>query len=64
MAYIPYHWKFTFDAATFPTANECELALLDEFVFLLIACRRRTGMASVDGRRAPGAHDWQGRISS
>ena len=57
MASIPYYWKFTFDAAFFPTANESELALVDEFVFLLIACRRCAGMASVDGRRAPRAQD-------
>ena len=56
MASIPYHWKFTFDAAFFPTANEGELALVYAFVFLLIACRC-AGMTSVDGRRAPVAQD-------
>jgi len=56
MASIPYHWKFTIDAAFFPTANEGELALVYAFVFLLIACRR-AGTASVDGKRAPVAQD-------
>jgi hypothetical protein len=40
----------------FPKANECELALVYAFVFLLIACRC-AGMASVGGRRAPVAQD-------
>ena len=56
MASIPYHWKFAFDAAFFPTVNEDQLALEYAFVFLLIACRC-AGMASVDGKRAPVAQD-------
>jgi len=56
MASILYHWKFTFDAAFLPPANECELAPVYAFVFLLIA-RRCASMASVDERRAPVARD-------
>jgi hypothetical protein len=56
MAYIQYHWKFTLDAAFFPTVNEGEFALVYAFVFLLIACRSG-GMARVDGKRATVAQD-------
>jgi len=54
MASNPYHWKFAFDAAFFPTANEGELALEYAFVFLLIACRC-AGMTSIHAKREPHA---------
>lgn len=39
VAYFQFHWKFQFGAEFFPAVNKGELAVLDCFVFLLIACR-------------------------
>jgi len=39
VAYLQFHWKFSFDATFFPTINQGELALLYSFVFLYMAGR-------------------------
>ena len=39
VAYIQFHWKFSFDASFFPTINKGELALLYCFVFLYVASK-------------------------
>jgi putative oxidoreductase len=52
VAYIQYHWKFTFTSSFFPVVNQGELALIYAFLFLYIACHG-AGSASIDGKRAP-----------
>ena len=39
VAYIQFHWKFSFGAEFFPGINRGELALLYAFLFLFFACR-------------------------
>ena len=50
VAYLQFHWKFSFGAEFFPTINRGELALLYSFLFLYIACRG-AGLASLDQKR-------------
>lgn len=52
VAYIQYHWEFSFGSSFFPGVNRGELAVVYAFVFLFIACRG-AGIASLDGMRAP-----------
>jgi putative oxidoreductase len=49
VAYVQFHWKFSFGSDFFPTINRGELALVYAFVFLYIACRG-AGIASIDQR--------------
>jgi putative oxidoreductase len=51
VAYLQFHWKFSFGAEFFPVVNRGELALLYAFVFLYIACRG-PGLASIDRARS------------
>ena len=39
VAYFQFHWKFQFGPEFFPIINRGELAVLNCFVFLFIACR-------------------------
>lgn len=39
VAYIQFHWKFSFGSSFFPAVNEGELAAVYAFVFLYIACK-------------------------
>lgn len=47
VAYIQFHWKFSFAASFFPIINKGELAMLYAFVFLFIACKG-TGIWGLD----------------
>jgi putative oxidoreductase len=39
VAYCQFHWKFQMDRQFFPALNQGEMALMNSFVFLLIATR-------------------------
>ena len=39
VAYIQFHWKFSFAEGFWPALNKGELALIYAFLFLFIACR-------------------------
>lgn len=39
VAYFQFHWRFNFGAGFFPAINQGELAVVNCFLFLLIACR-------------------------
>lgn len=47
VAYVQFHWKFRLGAAFFPVVNLGELAVIDCFVFLFLACKGG-GVWSVD----------------
>jgi putative oxidoreductase len=51
VAYFQFHWKMRFDANFFPIVNHGELAALNAFLFLFLACRG-AGICSVDRARA------------
>lgn len=53
VAYIQFHWKLRFDAAFFPAINQGELAVIDCFLFLFLACKGGGGW-SVDSLRSSG----------
>jgi putative oxidoreductase len=53
VAYVQFHWKLRFDAAFFPAINQGELAVIDCFLFLLLACKGG-GEWSVDSLRSRG----------
>lgn len=42
VAYMQFHWKFSFGADFFPSINQGELALLYAFAFLYMAAKGRT----------------------
>ena len=48
VAYIQFHWKFSFGSSFFPAVNEGELAVVYAFVFLYIACKG-AGRACIGG---------------
>jgi putative oxidoreductase len=50
VAYVQFHWKFSFGANFFPSANQGEPALLYSILFLYIACRG-AGLLSIDRMR-------------
>ncbi|HKP98103.1 MAG TPA: DoxX family protein [Fibrobacteria bacterium] len=52
VAYIQFHWKFSFGAQFLPMVNQGELSLVYAFLFLYVACRGG-GIWSLD-RKIPG----------
>ena len=50
VAYIQFHWKFSFDAGFFPIVNHGELAVLYCFAFFYMACKGG-GVWSLDAAR-------------
>jgi putative oxidoreductase len=51
VAYLQFHWKFSFGQQFFPVVNKGELALVYCVLFFFFACRGG-GRWSFDGRRA------------
>jgi putative oxidoreductase len=49
VAYVQFHWKFSFGAQFFPAANQGEPALMYSLLFLYMACKG-AGIWSLDGR--------------